>query len=335
MILLTGISGAVGSAIRSALNGYRIIGGVHSRVPSESGRYLRIDVTKPHLGLDDETYVRLCDEVEIIIHSAGVVDLIESATIRDVNVEGVRNIVELASDSSATLFHVSTAYVRDHLDATELISEYQTLAWPANYVATKRAGDRVVQESGVRSVVVRPSLMIGDSKSGKMSRPQGLHAFTKALLRSQLPFVPGVGGNFGDVVPQDIVATAIRDLIDSDVKEGDYWLTAGPAAMRFERLIDIVAEVRAEFGYGDKQIRIIEPSIMDRLIKPVFSDGEFGSLIEKFERVAQINEMATTVAPLPTSYGNTSELRSPVTNQMIEDGWRNYVRAIATEIGKG
>ncbi len=73
---------------------------------------VRADITLPALGLDLRTMTRCLGAPFLLVHSAG--DIVFSRSLADsrrVNVEGTRNVIELAySFSDARLVHVSTAF---------------------------------------------------------------------------------------------------------------------------------------------------------------------------------------------------------------------------------
>lgn len=116
-ILVTGASGILGRPLIAHIQkqGHEIIG-LCRNPPTEnktSIQWLAGDVSQPHLGLDEETWLQLNHDLSQIFHLAARTDFKGKslAEYKTINVEGVRHIKELALESGAWLHHVSTAFV--------------------------------------------------------------------------------------------------------------------------------------------------------------------------------------------------------------------------------
>ncbi|WP_307167371.1 SDR family oxidoreductase [Streptomyces rishiriensis] len=77
-------------------------------------RVVETDLAQPRLGLSTALFRQLADELDVIWHSAGNINLDDDLeALRRVNVDGTRNVLELAAVGvrKPMVFHVSTAFV--------------------------------------------------------------------------------------------------------------------------------------------------------------------------------------------------------------------------------
>src|SRR5262249_42582623 len=154
------------------------------------------DITRPRFGLSHAEFGALAQRIDYVVHAAAITDFTQAEeVIFRTNVHGIHNVLELASAAQAPLFHISTAFLhpcRHTVDASDLSA----------YVLSKRDGERIVQESGLPHTIVRPSVVVGDSKTGAMKKFQGLHLMLGLLLKSSLPIIPVSPQYYLDFVPQ-------------------------------------------------------------------------------------------------------------------------------------
>src|SRR3982074_509446 len=190
--------------------------------PGAGGRVKAIegDITKP--GGDVPAEARAALKGAEVYHLAAVYDLEASEEDnRRANVDGTRNVVELANTVEAGRFHhVSSSAVAGGKwkgDFTEeMFDEGQELEHP--YYATKFEAEKIARtESKVPWRVYRPGIVIGSSDTGEADRIAGPYSAFKILqrLRESLPsWVPLVGpeGWALNLVPVDFVARAIDHI---------------------------------------------------------------------------------------------------------------------------
>ncbi|HLF78586.1 MAG TPA: SDR family oxidoreductase [Dehalococcoidia bacterium] len=309
-ILLTGGSGVVGQALLERLTDVNVIGLTH-RTPIEAPNVEMLigDISKPQLGLSTDQFEDLCRRVDYVVHSAATTSFADSkaATYRT-NVEGTRNILEVADRAGVPFCHISTAFAHlQQFDGTHLSNFYE---------ASKLESEEVVQQSGVPYVILRPSVVIGDSNDGHMSRFQGFHFLSELMFRGVLPvWVPTKPTAYMDFIPQDMISEVVSALVERPEIRGEYWLTSGPRAMQVEQAVTLWEQhIPRLTGRGIKRPRYVDPDVIDRLIKPVF----LPSLPARSrEMVGQALELLSFSVknPLPTSMPELESLlnipRSP------------------------
>lgn len=228
-------------------------------VPAAARRRLTAvagDLEQPGLGLGPAARVRVLGRVTRIVHGAASIrfDLpLEEA--RAINVVGTAQVLELARRLHGAgllerYLHVSTAYVAGR--ASGQVPEDGPLsdADPRNtYEQTKREAEALVRAAaadGLPAAIARPSIVVGDSRTGWTPAFNVLYWPLRALARGLLPTVPADPRGIVDVVPIDYVADAISFLATTTGPvTGTYHLTAGPAATQIGELMDLAV---AAFG---------------------------------------------------------------------------------------
>lgn len=293
-ILLTGASGVVGQALLQQLTDTTVIC-LTRRQAVRGANVIAIpgDVAQPHLGLSEALFHSLARRVDAIVHSAAITDFTRPIDeLRRSNVDGVRHILAFAKAANVPLIHVSTAFI--HARGGYALNNYET---------SKLEAEQVIQASGVPTVIVRPSIVLGDSQTGAITQFQGVHRIFRMFIKELLPVVPGANGSYIDYVPQDSVAAAIQALLAYKVSEGEYWLTAGEAAIRYEVLLDIVtAHASHILGRPLARPKVMKPDTFDRLVRPVFLPAFPQRLQRMFEEALDFTKYMNMVEAFPSSY---------------------------------
>lgn len=303
-VLLTGATGVVGSALRAQLTHHRVISLTHrARVGTRSATG---DLTQPWLGLTEGTYRTLASTVDTVVHCAAVTDFSAGAdAVNRLNVAGTRNLADFVADADARLIHMSTAFVaRAELTRGARGAESRdAAARPEDYLDSKREAEALLRATGVPLVIARPSVVIGDSTSGEMARFQGVHTIVGAVLKNRLPLMPFSPASKVDLIPQDLVAGALRALVDSAVQSGEYWLTAGRRAFTAGRVVELCLEVADELGVDVTAPRLVAPDMVDRLIRPVFIDPLRKQARRQFDDLMAMAALFSGAEAFPTSFG--------------------------------
>lgn len=293
-ILLTGGAGVVGQALLEQITDHTVIC-LTRRQPVSGPNVISIpgDVAQPNFGLSATLFHSLAQRVDAIVHSAAITDFTRPIDeLRRANVDGVRHMLHFAKAANVPLLHVSTAFI--HARGGYALN---------NYESSKLEAERVVRESGVPTVIVRPSIVLGDSQTGAITQFQGVHRIFRMFIKEMLPVVPGANGSYIDYVPQDSVAAAIRALIEYQVSAGDYWLTAGEAAIRYEDLLDVlIAHASQIIGRPLARPRVMKPDAFDRLVRPVFLPAFPLRLQRMFEEALAFTKYMNMVEAFPSSY---------------------------------
>ncbi len=294
-VFLTGASGVIGQALLARMDPRSVICLVRkTSVSHPDVMTVEGDISLPRFGWSSEQWQDITGRIDCIVHAAAVTDFHKPADkIMRANVNSLENVFELASAAKAPLYHLSTAFVRP----TRTSGTKEELA----YAVSKREGERLVRESGLRHVIIRPSIVIGDSKSGTIARFQGFHSVIGGVLEGFLPIVPASPAAFIDCIPQDVVAEVILALIEEGRTEGEYWITSGERALTSRRICEILGEFVGSLGGSFTSPRFVSPDMVERLLRPVFMPALPISLQKRFERLLKISNYLLIDEAFPSS----------------------------------
>jgi nucleoside-diphosphate-sugar epimerase len=267
-VLVTGASGVVGRALLQRLRDVDVVCLVHRSPVSRPGVITACgDVAEPMLGLGEHAYAELAAKADAVIHCAALTDFNRTdGSLEQTNVAGTRHVTAFAAAAKARLYHVSTAFVHTTADGDRGRTAL-------GYASSKSAGEDVVRSSGVPHVIVRPSVVIGHSVTGEIAAFQGLHQVVAGMFAGLVPMIPFDASWPIDFVPADVVADAIGCLVENQVSEGEFWISAGERALRLDEGVAVVLEFARYLGVILDAPRFVPPEMFDRLVGPVFLDA--------------------------------------------------------------
>lgn len=219
-----------------------------ARPPRGRVRAVAADLEAPGLGLSPMARARIAGSIGAVVHCAASISFtlpIDEA--RRVNVDGTRAVVELAleADRSGGLerfVHVSTAYVAG--DRGGRVSEHDGdvgQGFRNTYERTKLEAEELVGDSGLPAAIVRPSIIVGDSATGWTPAFNVIYWPLQAFARGLFAAVPADPGARVDVVPVDVVADALLELLRGPVRGGAFHVVAGDRAPTNERMATMAA----------------------------------------------------------------------------------------------
>jgi thioester reductase-like protein len=226
---------------------------VQAELPALAGAEARVlegDVTRMHLGLAGADYKRLTREATEIWHLAAVDDLAaESRRIRAVNLEGTRNLLDLARSCArlTRLHHFSTAAVSGDREGVILEDELEMGQGFGNaYEESKYLAERLVREAqgDVPATIYRPSIVVGDSRTGEIDRFQGPYKLAILLVASPLAVplpLPRNGIAPLNAVPVDFVVEAALAISRMPAAVGRTVHLVDPAPLSVRRVYELIA----------------------------------------------------------------------------------------------
>src|SRR5579859_6106283 len=281
-VLLTGASGVVGRALLPRLRDFDVVCLVHrSPVSGPNVTSVPGDIDRPMFGLAEQVYAELAARVDAVIHCAAVTGFNRTGrSLETTNVTGTEHVAAFAAAAEAVLYHVSTAFV----DTTTAGDRGRTAI---GYASSKAAAEEVVRASGVPHVILRPSVVIGDSGTGEIAAFQGLHQVVAGMFAGIVPMIPFDPSWPIDFVPADVVADTIACVVENRVSEGEFWISAGEAALRLDEGVAAVVEFARDLGVSIDMPRFVPPDMFDRLIGPVFLDALPGKIRRKILRMLE------------------------------------------------
>lgn len=281
-LLITGGTGTLGAALLERLEAgarvEKIL--VLSRQPAlpegrAAGRgkvaYVRGDVTEPDLALAPATAEELAARVTGIVHAAA--DTRFSAPLDEAmlaNVEGTRNVLAFAARCRRLdrFLHLSTAYVAGRRTGRIFEPELEHAAGFVNfYEQSKYAAERIVRArmAVLPIIVLRLSTILGDSRTGRVSRLAAIHHALRFFYRSLAPMLPGDAASRVDLIALDYAADAVAHFTGEGFPGPGrtFHIVAGDEAMPLAALLDATYEAFVRHRPAWRRRAIEMPAIVD------------------------------------------------------------------------
>jgi len=263
-ILITGGSGFLGSALIVQLlrKGYKVYGLYRQKaqVGFTIQKFVPLfgDITQPDLGIE-----KMPKDIDAVIHCAALLSFSarDKDRIYQTNYQGTINLLEwMKKNKISRLFHLSTAYLFDHND-------YET--------SKKMAEGAINSYPEIKSTILRPSIIIGDTKVEGIPPLSGFYSGVAAIDRAKRWFeqksglpplrtqirIYGAPGARLNLIPIDIVVENIIDIVIQD-KTGIFQLTHPdpPTLGSLERPIS--EAIGADIKFAPE----FKPNLLERVI---------------------------------------------------------------------
>ena len=208
------------------------------------------DLAKPSLGVGPAQRKALAGKVKHFFHLAAIYDLAADAKSQETaNVDGTRHALQLAEQIKAGCFHhmssIAVAGMYPGVFREDMFAEAEDLDHP--YFKTKHESERLVRTECTRPYrIYRPSVVLGDSKTGEIDKIDGPYYFFRALkkLREALPqWMPviGIEGGRVNMVPVDFVVDATDHIAHKPGLDGGCFHLTDPAPRRIGEVLNIFA----------------------------------------------------------------------------------------------
>jgi thioester reductase-like protein len=209
------------------------------------------DISQPGLGLDEAAASRVVSSTDEVWHCAASLSFLEEdrEDIFRMNVGGTRHVLELVERiPSRRLQHVSTAYIAGNRSDLALETEINVgQSFKNPYEESKCEAEMLIanahRRSRIAASIYRPSIVIGDSRSGRVTHFHGVYAFIRGLwaalerLRRRMPEgslvnlplrVLGRETTTLNFVPIDYVVDAMLEISQSPTSVGGTYHLANP-----------------------------------------------------------------------------------------------------------
>ena len=235
--------------------------------PDRRVRAVPGDITNRGLGLGP----RSLRGVTHIVHGAATVAFDNPLeTARRINVDGTGHVLDVARrlPHLERVDTVSTCYIAGR--RTGLVAETDldhTAGFRNTYERTKYEAELMLRTAGreLPITVHRPSIVVGDSRTGATGAWKVLYWPLKVISRGWLPVIPYDPDATLDIVPVDFVADAILALSrDAATVGGTFHLAAGPG-----RDITVGEMLAHVFALMDRRKPVrVPPAVFRRVVRP-------------------------------------------------------------------
>jgi len=195
------------------------------------------DISRKNLGLSDEDYKNVGNNISCIINSAAVVKHYGKSTLfDDTNIAGVKNIVNLCTEFGIKLYHISTLSVSGNVFAEDNFSGARILdkvTFRENnlfvgqdlsnvYIYTKFMAERIILEQISKGLLNGTIIRLGNITSrfsdGQFQINVSENAFLNRLLSFiKLKCIPDyLLEGYTEFTPVDLCAEAISKIVEYD-----------------------------------------------------------------------------------------------------------------------
>ncbi|MFV2070813.1 MAG: SDR family oxidoreductase, partial [Pirellulales bacterium] len=198
------------------------------------------DLTKPAGGLDADALRWVAKNCDRVLHNAASLSFYHDEKTGEPyrsNVEGTKNTLQLCRETGTRQFHhVSTAYICGLRSGTCLESELDMgQRFGNDYERTKVEAEQLVRAADFIDppTFYRPSIIVGDSKTGYTSSYHGFYTPLKiaqgVIGNSSIPTIDGLpilsalglsGGEQKNFVPVDWVSAAMTHVLSQPDRWG-------------------------------------------------------------------------------------------------------------------
>ena len=274
------------------------------------------DLAAPDLGLGRDRTEELARRVSTVVHSAASVSFtLPLCEARGINLEGTKRMLDFGELAAARggldrYGHVSTAYVAGTHEGRFTESDLDLgQGFHNSYEQSKFEAEQLVRtRSGLPTVVLRPSIVVGDRRSGWTAAFNVLYWPLRAFARGLFAAIPAIPSAPVDVVSIDYVADAIHALCEELGEAGEtYNLTAGENASTIGEIAGIASRyfrrpiprvlAPSEFVALEAEGSSVQRSALEgsRAYFPYFA---IGSVFDESHARAQLGPAGIDVSPL-------------------------------------
>lgn len=231
--------------IRDILDKKGLAGEVGKRIDVVDG-----DITSAKLGLTDAQIEKLKGSVQLFFHIAALTTLNGSEQdCFDINFEGTKNVLELIwilrnEGKLERFYYFSTAFVAGSKQTYES-KEDELAVEPAHanfYEASKYAAEGKVREAmakGLPVTIFRPSIVVGDSQTGKVNDFNVIYPFLRLFAHGALTTLAADLDNSFNIVPIDFVVKAAKEIAFHEDSVGKTYHLVTPNQPTIRQLMDV------------------------------------------------------------------------------------------------
>jgi thioester reductase-like protein len=233
------------------------------------------DVNLDHCGLTSAQLQRVVAETTHIVHGAATIRFdhpIDEA--RAINCGGTRRLLAIAhtcleKGQLERFVYIGSSSVSGQRAGNIHESELEMGQKFFNtYEQSKNESEKIVRDhfDRVPATVFRPSIIIGDSKTGRTSSFNVVYIPLRLLQKGMLSYVPGTPNTLMDLVPIDWVDDAMVHIMQSPESVGKvYHITAGP-----KRAAPLSEVVGRAIEYFDTHTPLKHPRTIEYITREEF-----------------------------------------------------------------
>jgi len=270
--------------------------GLSERIKGVAG-----DIQRDNLGLPGNDLRKILEETTHVIHGAATIRFDQPlAAARAINVGGTRHILAFAKQMALSgalqrFMYIGTSSVSGRRGGTIYEDDLEMGQQFFNtYEQSKCESERIVRNSMdlVPTTIVRPSVVIGDSRTGRTTSFNVIYIPLRLFHRGLLDALPATPDTLLDLVPVDWVCDVIAHLLRTNASDGKvFHITAGP-----RRAVPLAEVTEAAASYFDKHSPLHKP----RLISFVTMEEFRRRMVQRGSRADTLLVQLDTLIPYVT-----------------------------------
>ncbi len=268
------------------------------------------DLSQPHMGLGEETWKRLADQVEVIYHNAALLNFIYPYEyLKLTNVDGTVETLRLAGEGRAKYYHYVSSYsVYDTPDnqgqGQRLMEDAQLSNWRGftlAYSETKWVSEKLVgaaQKRGLKAAIYRPGDITGAANGIWDVDDMISRTFVSAI---QMQGIPLAAYRF-HMTPVDYVAKAMVYISRNRECFGHAFNLINPQDQGFATVIQYIRNCGYQVRYIPFRVwkrRLKHSDVSDNamvLLESLFEngDGRYPSMVRHFIGLDPVYDTSNT-----------------------------------------
>lgn len=233
-VLVTGVCGVLGAEVAAQLlrHGYQVVGMLHKRTrvrlsdgtalfgpdiqPPAGFTVVHGRLGEPDLGFSFDDYRQLLGTIGAVVHCGAVTRFgLPRGVYLRANVAGTEELLRFCHKCTRAIdvVHVSTAFVVG--GGRQLAEEQHVVSFKPQsvnfYEESKYLGELALHRLGFgdRAVIVRPSIIAGAEKHGRIREFDNFYVALKAATSGHVSTVPGDYSAILNIVPIDYVTNCV------------------------------------------------------------------------------------------------------------------------------
>ena len=239
------------------------------------------DITKKNLELERKDYNKLVNETSLVLHAAALTSFnLPLDKIRKVNVEGTRNLLKLVGKCKnlRKCVFLSTIYVCGKRTGLILEKERQHTAGFVNtYEQSKYEAEAIVESfwDELPISIYRISTLIGNSKSGEVTKFIAPHQALEMIYLGLAPMMPGKSDYYIDLIPNDVCAEIVLDLFNNHfVSKKVFHIISGKnKSYNLKKIIDQSYYLLARYDSAWRKIDYPKPILAEQETFELFMES--------------------------------------------------------------
>jgi thioester reductase-like protein len=288
VVVVTGATGAVGSQLVQTLlrrHRFQVIAlargkgrrsaaqRVHEQlaagsepVPNSDLMIADMDLRSAGLGLEGAIQSRILQEADYFIHAAAQVDLAAPwSEVSSHNLTGTHNVLELLSRARRLrrFVYVSSAYAvgsgRPYLSHEDNLPPQPSFSNPyerSKYEAEQQV--RAALRTGLPGTIVRPSIVVGDSRTGRAARHHVIYPLFRTFVHNLLSEWPLRESTTMNLVPVDFVVRRTLQLLTHRAAEGRCFHLVSQRPLSIGTVMNLLGRVA-----GIRLPKLVDPKQFD------------------------------------------------------------------------